>query len=211
MKKKQVAAAVNAAFIPLFAAACTAAAGMATACDKLARAIIGKNRGKDAYGVAVKELAALETASTDGNKHTVRRYTGEALAILAQHGGRVEVPTVAAERTEKAQGARKSLGIKKRGVKAKKGAKVVDAKKMPTQDFETAFRAAIKLQAGRANLIRMANAEGFHLVFSMVENHTVATLPAPVLPSEPKPTVPPVVASKANGAKKPKSAQRAAH
>lgn len=210
MKKKQVAA-VNAAFIPLFAAACMAAAGMATACDKLARAIIGKGRGKDAYGDAVKELAALETASTDGNKHTVRRYTGEALAILAQHGGKVAVPTVAAERTEKAQGARKSLGIKKRGVKAKSTKTAAAGKPMPPQDFETAFRAAIKLQVGRANLIRMANAEGFHLVFSMVENHTVATLPAPALPSEPKPTQAQIVAAKANGAKKPKAEKRAAH
>lgn len=203
MKKKLAAVAVNVALVPLFAAACNAASQMATACDKLARAIIGKGRGADAYAAGVKELAALETASTDGNKHTVRRYAGEALAILAQHGAKVAVPTVAADRTEKAQGARKSLGIKKRGVKAKKAKAADAAKPMPAQDFETAFRAAIKLQAGRANLIRMANLDGFHLVFSMVESHTVATLPQPAAPSAPK--VPATIIAKskrvkANGA-----------
>lgn len=204
MKKIKVTAAVNVALVPLFAAACSAASQMATACDKLARAIIGTGRGADAYAKGVKELAALETASTDGNKHTVRRYTGEALAILAQHGRKVEVPTVAADRTEKAQGARKSLGIKKRGVKAKKAK--VEPSTAPAANFETAYRAMIKLQAGRANLIRWANSEGFHLVFSMVEMHTIATLPAPAVPSAPK--VPAVVVAKgkrkANGAHAPK-------
>lgn len=187
--------AVNVQHVALFAAACSAAAGMATACDKLARAILGTKRGPDAYKAGVQALAALEMASTDGNKHTVRRYTAEALAIVAQHGSKVAVPTVAADRTEKAQGARKSLGIKPRG--KKKPGKAAKKKAAPiVANFETSFRAMLKLQAGRANLIAWAKAEGFDLVFSIatvasiVKEVKAPTIAAPAMPKPERPVSP---------------------
>lgn len=183
MKTKEAKPAVNVKYVALFAAACVAASGMATACETLARAIIGKGRGKEDYQAAVSELSALETVSTDGNKHTVRRYTAEALAILAQVGRKATVPTVAADRTEKAQSARKALGIKKRGVKAKKAAKPAKAEK--PANFTDAFRAMLRLQAGRASLIAWAKLEGYDLQFSMRTESAMTSAPAPT--ETPKP------------------------
>lgn len=178
--------AVNVKYVALFAAACASASQMAQSCESLARAIIGKLRGADAYKAAVSELSALEQASTDGNKHTVRRYTAEALAILAKVGRKATVPTVAAERTEKAQAARKGLGIKPRGVKAKKKAKAEKVAK--PANFTDAFRAMLRLAAGRASLITWAKAEGFDLVFSM--RAVTETTSAPAAPADAKPATP---------------------
>lgn len=177
MKQKP---AVNTKYVALFAAACVAASGMAKACEELARSIIGKGRGKDDYESAVKELSALEQASTDGNKHTVRRYTAEALAIVAKVGRKATVPTVAAERTEKAQEARKGLGIKARGVKSKKKAKTEKVAK--PANFEEAYRAMLRLQAGRASLISWAKAEGYDLTFAMREVSSMVSKPADAKP-----------------------------
>lgn len=191
--KTKSAPAVNTKYVALFAAACASASQMGKACEALARAIIGTGRGKDAYTDAVKELAALETASTDGNKHTVRRYASESLAILAQVGRKATISDVARERTEKAQTARKALGIKKRGTKKAKKAKGAKPAAKPA-DFEAAYRAMVKLAAGRASLISWAKAEGFDLVFSMriVTGQTSVPSDAP----------------KANGTKPPKGTRR---
>lgn len=193
--------AVNVKYVALFAAACASASQMAQSCEALGRAILGAGRGKDAYESAVKELAALEGASTDGNKHTVRRYTAEALAIIAKVGRKATVPTVAAERTEKAQEARKGLGVRPRGVKAKKKGKAVKVVKVA--NFEETYRAMLRLQAGRASLISWAKAEGFDLSFTMREATSIAA-PKANLGADPLARIPTSArarkATKGNGA-----------
>lgn len=184
MDKKQTKAAFNPAHFALFGAACVAASAMGTACEKLARAVLGTGRGRQAYDNARKAITAMESASKDGNAHTVRRYTSEALAILAQGGRKVDVPTVAAERTEKAQGARKSLGVAPRGVKKKKTGK--REKKVIVQNFEQSYRAMLKLQAGRSNLIAWAKAEGYDLTFSLRSERGIVSAPSVAKPAKSK-------------------------
>lgn len=164
--KKQSKPAVNPQHVALFALACGAAQGMAQACEKLARAVVGKGRGVEAYKKAVTELGALETASNDGNKHTVRRYAAEAAAILAKVGRKATIPTVARDRTEKAQEARKSLGIKPRGKKNAKKTKADKPAKASTANAQDIVRAMLRLAAGRASLISYAKAEGYDMILS---------------------------------------------
>lgn len=207
MFPKKSSKAVNAAHVALFAAACVSASAMAQSCEKLARAIIGKGRGKDAYADGVRDLSALEAASQDGNKHTVRRYTAEALAILAQTGRKATIPTVARERTEKAQGARKSLGIAKRGVKTKKKAKPAKVAKLP--EFDTAYRAMLRLAAGRASLISWAKLEGYDMILSPRVVTAQSSAPSDAKPT-PKATAA-LVAKSAKAAKAQSKANGAQH
>ena len=177
-----------------FAKACAASEGFITACAALAREALNGRKGLEAYNDARNIIRACAQSSEHGNAHTVLRYATESAAILAADA-KADVPTAAVERTEKAQKARKRLGVPRVGGKPDKSAKA-DKSATPVTvapvDGEAWYRMKLATAAGRTLLITMARTHGYAMMLS-----PVGTVDGVVnITPEPK-------ASKANGKAKP--------